>query len=803
MIIGGGIIGCSAAYHLGQLGVTDVVLLERAKLTSGSTFHAAGLVGQLRSNANITQLLKYSVELYEELEARTGQATGWKMSGCLRLACNAERMIEYRRQATTARSFGVEMHMLGPAECQALWPVMDGSDLVGGCFTPSDGQANPSDITQALARGARSAGVKIIEDCAVDAVQVENGRIVSVTTPNGRISCETVVNCAGQWAREVGALAGVNVPLVSVQHQYVVSDVVEGVTPEMPTIRDPDRGTYFKEDVGGLVAGIYESNPIPWAVNGIPKGFHFTLLESDWDHFEPAMEQLIARVPALHDVGVKTLVNGPESFTPDGNFILGEAPEVRGFFVGAGFNAFGIASAGGAGRALAEWVEAGEKSMDLGAVDIVRFGPHHADVNWVRNRTLELYGKHYSLGYPFEEHSSARPTRVSMLYETLRDAGACFGEKMGWERPNWFAPEGVEPRDEYSFSRPNWFDAVGEEHVAVRERVALFDQSSFAKFLLTGEHAAQALSWLAANRTDRPIGKVVYTQLLNRAGGIECDVTVSRVAEDVFYIVTGTGFRTHDFGWIRNNVPESSPAELKDVTDERFTLSLMGPCSRDVLGDVCTADLSSAAFPFATCQQLTIAGHEVLAMRISYSGELGWELHGDSDAALDVYLALMKAGEPFGIRNAGYRAIESLRLEKGYRAWGSDIGPDYTPLEADLAWAVKLKSNTPFLGREALLEQSQHGVLKRLVCFTVDDPKVILLGRETVYRNGERVGWLSSAGWGYTVGKSIGFGYVRSESEMSDADLAGAHYELEIETERVVCELHLQPLYDPTSARVR
>ena len=464
VIIGGGIIGCSTAYHLGQLGVRDVVVLERAKLTSGSTFHAAGLVGQLRSNANITQLLKYSVELYGQLEAITGQATGWKMSGCLRLACNEERMIDYRRQSTTARSFGVDMHMLSPRECHELWPIMDSSDLVGGCFTPSDGQANPSDITQALASGARQEGVAVIEDCAVRSVEVENSRVRAVVTAHGRIECEIVVNCAGQWAREVGALAGVNVPLVSVQHQYVVSDVVDGVAASMPTVRDPDRGIYFKEEVGGLVAGAYESNPIPWALAGIPEGFHFSLLESDWEHFEPAMEQLIARVPALNHVGIKTLVNGPESFTPDGNFIVGEAPEVRGFYVGAGFNAFGIASAGGAGRALAEWIEAGEKPMDLSVVDILRFGPHHADIDWVRSRTLELYAKHYTLPWPFEEHETGRPRRVSQLYERLKAAGACFGEKMAWERPNWFAPPGVEPSDEYSFGRQNWFMHVGEEH---------------------------------------------------------------------------------------------------------------------------------------------------------------------------------------------------------------------------------------------------------------------------------------------------------------------------------------------------
>ena len=803
VIIGGGIIGCSTAYHLARLGVDDVVLLERAKLTSGSTFHAAGLVGQLRSNANVTQLLKYSVELYDRLEAETGQATGWKKSGCLRLACNEQRMIDYRRQSTTAHSFGLEMEMLTPGECLDLWPLMDGSDLVGGCYMPSDGQANPSDITQALAKGARTAGVRIIEDCPVTAVQLVNGRITGVATPAGDIRCELVVNCAGQWAREVGSLVGVNVPLVSVQHQYMITEAIPGLDRNMPTIRDPDRRIYFKEDVGGLVAGIYEPNPIPWAVDGIPQGFHFTLLDSDWDQFQPAMQACIERVPALTTAGVKQLVNGPESFTPDGNFILGEAPELPGFFVGAGFNAFGIASAGGAGRALAEWVEAGEAPMDLGQVDIRRFGPPHADLDWVRNRTHELYAKHYTLPWPFEEHTSGRPWRTSKLYQPLVEARACFGEKMGWERSNWFAPEGTPAVDEYSFNRQNWFVHVGNEHRAARERVALFDQSSFAKFELRGRDAAEALSWIAANNVDQSVGKVVYTQLLNSRGGIECDLTASRFAQDLYYIVTGTGFRTHDRSWIERHIGDQLDAQLVDVTDERFTLTLMGPKSRAVLAAASTADLGNGAFPFASCREIGLAGCQVRALRITYCGELGWELHGHHDDAGTVYAALMSAGKAHGIANAGYRAIESLRLEKGYRAWGADIGPDYSPLEAGLGWAVKLKGNRPFLGRDALLQQIDHGLSKRLACFTVDDKDVVLLGRETIFRDGAQVGWLASAGWGYTVERNIGYGYVRNAGGVSDDYLRTGHYELEVACERVPCTLHLEALYDPGSKRVR
>src|SRR5262250_1832603 len=584
VIIGGGIIGCSTAYHLAKLGWQDVVLLERHKLTSGSTWHAAGLVGQLRTSANITQLLKYSVDLYAKLEQETGQATGWKMNGGLRLACNAERLTEIKRQATTAHSFGLEMHILTPAEAKKLWPIMDVSDVVGAAFLPTDGQANPADFAQALAKGARKGGVRIVEDCRVNAVTIRNGRAVGVSTALGDVEADVIVNCAGQWAREVGQLAGVSVPLQSVQHQYLVTEPIEGVPRNMPTLRDPDRLIYGKEEVGGLVVGGYEPNPIPWALDGIPEGFHFTLLDSDWEHFEPMMERLLGRIPALQTAGVKQLINGPESFTPDGNFILGEAPEVRNFYVGAGFNAFGIASAGGAGRALAEWISAGEPPMDLWPVDIRRFGSIHRDRRWVLTRTLEAYGKHYTMAWPHEEHESGRPVRISPLYQRLKDQGACFGSKLGWERPNWFAPNGAQPRDVYSYGRQNWFEAVGAEHRAVRERVGLFDQTSFAKFLLVGGDAEAALSWICANDVAKPVGSLVYTQMLNKRGGIECDLTVCRLAEDTYYIVTGTGFATHDFAWIRANIPEGLDARLSDVTSGYAALSLMGPRARDVLG---------------------------------------------------------------------------------------------------------------------------------------------------------------------------------------------------------------------------
>lgn len=803
VIVGGGIVGCSTAYHLAKLGWKDIVLLERHKLTSGTTFHAAGLVGQLRSQAGITQLLGHSIELYDKLETETGLATGWKKNGGLRLACNEQRMIELKRQATTAHSFGLDMNLLTPSEAKELWPMMDISDLVGAAFLPTDGQANPSDITQSLAKGARMGGAQIFEDCSVTGVIMKDGRVVGLEHEFGQTDCDFVVNCCGQWAREFGQMAGVNIPLVSMQHQYIVTEKIEGITPDLPTLRDPDRLTYYKEEVGGLVMGGYEPNPMNWAENGFPEKFNFQLLTPDWDHFEQILELAMPRVPALQDAGIRELINGPESFTPDGNFILGEAPEVPGYFVAAGFNAFGIAAGGGAGKALAEWIVGGEPPYDLWAVDIRRFGMPHNDVAWVRERTAEMYGKHYTMAWPHEEHTSARPVRRSPLYRSLKEQGAVFGEKLGWERPNWFAPQGVAAKDEYSFQRQNWFEHVGNEHRAVREKAGLFDQTSFAKFLLSGRDAVAALNWICSNDIDKPVGSLIYTQMLNNRGGIECDLTVARIAQDQFYIVTGTGYATHDFHWIQSSIAENLNAVLTDVTSSYAVLSLMGPEARNILQEITDDDVSNAAFPFGTVQNLNIAGSVVRALRVTYVGELGWELHIPVETAARVYEAVQAAGIPRGMVNAGYRAIESLRLEKAYRAWASDLSPDTTPLEAGMGWAVKLSSNIDFHGRSALEKQKSSGLKKRFACFTVDDDDVILMGRETIYRDGVRVGWLSSGGYGYTLEKNIGYGYLRSDEAITAAFMRSGNYELEVATMRVPCKIHTGVLYDPKMKRVK
>ena len=803
VIIGGGIIGCSTAYHLARMGVGEVLLIERGKLTSGSTWHAAGLVGQLRTNANITQLLGYSVALYDRLEQETGLATGWKRNGGLRLACNQERWTEVRRQATTARSFGLEMHLLTPREAQDLWPLMQVKDVVGAAFLPTDGQASPSDITQSLARGARSGGVVIREGVTVTGIEVEGGVARAVLTDQGRIAAEKIVVCAGQWSREIGRMAGVNIPLVSMQHQYLITERIEGITSNLPTLRDPDRLTYWKEEVGGLVMGGYEPNPKPWTTSRTAGKFEFQLLENDLDHFEPLMELAIGRVPAMETAGVKQFINGPESFTPDGNFILGAAPEVRGVYVGCGFNAFGIASGGGAGMALAEWVAKGEPPYDLWAVDIRRFGKNTLDTGWVRQRTMEAYAKHYTMAWPFEEYQAGRPLRRSPLYERLKGQGAVFGEKLGWERPNWFAEPGEEAKDVYSYGRQNWFTAVGREHKACREAAVVFDQTSFAKFTVKGKDAAAALSFLCANDVARKPGSLTYTQMLNARGGIEADLTVAHLADGSFYLVTGTGFATHDFDWIARNIPADLDARLDDVTSQFAVLVLMGPKAREILGALTDEDLSNAAMPFGSARPLHIAGARLLALRVTYVGELGWELHVPVEFALSVYDALMAAGAPLGLRNAGYRAIESLRLEKSYRAWGAEIGPDHSPLMAGLRWAVKLKKDMPFLGREALADQAQKPLPRLLAGFTVADPAVILLGRETIYRDGKRCGWLASAGFGYTLGRNIGYGYVREPTGVDEAYVLSGRYELEVAGEMVPAQVFLTPLYDPKMERIK
>lgn len=806
VVIGGGIIGCSTAYHLARLGWTDTVLLERRQLTSGSTFHAAGLVGQLRSNANVTRLLGYSIDLYRQLETETGFATGWKMNGGLRLACCPDRMVELRRQATLARAFGLPMEMLSAEETRDLWPAMDGDDLTGAAYLPTDGQVDPTGVTMALARAARMAGVRILENVPVDSIEpAVPGSTGTVVTPRGRITCGKIVCCAGLWTQELVAKAGGNVPIVPLQHQYIVTLPIDGLTSGLPTLRDPDRLTYFKEDAGKLVVGGYEPDPVAGFEGSIPEDFHFGLLPPNTDRFEQLMEPAVSRVPALGTVGIRDWINGPESFTPDGNFILGEVPGVSSLYVGAGFNAFGIASGGGAGMALAEWVHAGEPPFDLWPVDIRRFGEPHGNRNWVLARTQEAYGRHYAVAWPHREAEAGRPFRVSALHDDLKRAGACLGEKLGWERANWIADltTGESAEDTVGYGRQHGFAAVGRESRAARKSAILIDQSSFAKFVLSGKGAEAALAWIAAGRVTAPVGKITVTPMLNDRGGIEADVTVTRLGPDRYYIVSGTGTVTRDFDWLRRTISPGIDVSLDDVTLDFGVLSLMGPNARKILANVCAADVSADGFPFGEVRSLDIAGHAVTALRLSYIGELGWELHLPVAGMKPVFGALLQAGHAYGLRLAGYRAIESLRLEMGNRSWGSDIGPDTTPLEAGLGWSIRPESSPPFKGHEAIERQRRTGLRRMLVGFSTERADISLYGGEAILRNGEPVGWLTSGGHGHTVHREIGYGYVGDPAGVDRSWVLAGDYELEVACDRIPVAVHPAPILDRGKTSMR
>ena len=804
VIIGGGIVGCSVAFHLAKLGWHDIVLVEQGQLSCGTTWHAAGLVGQLRAHSNLTGLIRYSCELYENLEAETGQATGWKRCGSVSVARTSDRMTLLKRTAALARAQGVDAEVISAQEAGRIWHPMRTDDLVGGVWIPGDGKVNPSDVTQALAKGARSGGVSIFEGVKVTGFEIVDGTVIGVATDKGSITCDVVVNCAGQWARQVGRLCGVSVPLYSAEHSYIVTKAIDGVNPDLPVLRDPDGYIYFKEDVGGLVMGGFEPEAKPWGMNGIPDNFEFSLLDEDWDQIEVLMTNALMRVPALETAEVRQLLNGPESFTPDANFILGEAPELRNFFIAAGMNSMGIASAGGAGKALAEWIVAGEPTMDLWAVDVRRFAPFHADEKWLAARVVETLGKHYAMNWPNLEMESARPLRTSPLYGHLKEAGACFGSKMGWERANWFAPEGVEPRVDYSFGRQNWFPYAAEEHRAAREAVALFDQTSFSKFLLQGRDAEAAMQFLCANNVGVEVGRLIYTGMLNVRGGYESDVTVTRLSEDIYFIVSGTAQTTRDSDWIRRNLDPGLDTTLTDVSTDYAVISVMGPRSRDLLSVVSDADLSNDTFQFGTCREIGVGAVTVRAHRITYVGELGWELYMPVEGAVSVYHALIEAGASFDLRAAGYYAIESLRLEKGYRAWGVDVTPDYTPYEAGLGFAVKLDKGTDFIGRDALLHQRETGVIRRLVQFTLDDPSAIAWGRELILRDGKAVGEVSSAAYGHTLGRAVALGYVENADGVANPDyIEAGRYEIDIAGERFAAKAHLRPAYDPKGERIR
>ena len=801
VIIGGGIIGCSVAYHLTKRGWKDVVLLERKQMTCGTTWHAAGLVAQLRATHNLTRLAQYTTTLYENLEAETGQATGYQQRGSLSIATNEQRFEELKRGASMAHCFGLEVDVISPAQAQAMWPLMNIDDVVGAVHLPKDGQTNPIDTTQALAKGARMGGAQIFEGVKVTAIEQADGRVCGVRTDQGDIKAEYVVNCGGLWARDIGQMAGVDVPLHGAEHFYIVSEPMDGMTPDLPVLRDPDGCAYYKEDAGKLLLGAFEPTAKPWGMDGIPEDFSFDQLPDDWEHFEPILEAALQRLPALNETGIQLFFNGPESFTPDDRYHLGEAPELKNFFVAAGFNSIGIQSAGGAGKVLADWIVDGHPPMDLWDVDIRRTLPFQNNSSYLHDRTVEGLGLLFAMHWPYRQYDTARQARLSPLHDRLTEKNACFGELAGWERPNWYAPEGVAPIYAYSYDRQNWFAYSAAEHKAVREDVGLFDQSSFTKFLLQGRDAERVLNNICANNVAVPVGKMVYTQWLNARGGIEADLTVTRLSEDGFLIVSTPATQTRDLSWLRRNIPDTAHAFVTDMTSAYAVIGLMGPNSRALLESVSGEDLSNEAFAFATSREIEIGYARLRAARITYVGELGWELYIPTEFALPVYNRILAARPD--ITHAGFHAMNSLRLEKAYRHWGHDITDEDTPLESGLGFAVSWDKPNGFIGRDALLQQKQAGVTKRLVQFALQDPEPLLYHNEPIWRDGRQVGYLTSGMYGHTIGSALGMGYVNDPDGVTADFVKSGSYEIEIAGQRHVATASLSPFYDPKSARVK
>ena len=783
VIVGGGIIGCSVAYHLSKLGWQDVVLLERKQLTSGTTWHAAGLVAQLRATENLTRLARYSQELYQTLERETGQATGFHQCGAISLATNASRLEEIRRQASMASCFGVEAHELSAAEANARWPLMQVDDVVGAFYFPQDARTNPTDTTQALAKGARMGGVQIFENLRVDRILTDDGRAVGVATQRGDIRAEVVVNCAGMWARDLGKTAGSRVPLQAAEHYYMVSEPIAGLHRDLPVLRDMDNFAYFREETGKLMLGLFEPDAVPWALDGIPTDFCFDELPPDWDRISPYLTQAMRRVPILENTGIQLLFNGPESFTPDDRYWLGEAPEVRGLFIAAGFNSIGIQSAGGAGKVLAQWIVDGHSPIDLWDVSTNRMLPFQNNAVYLRERTKESLGLLYDMHWPFKQYTTARGIRKSILHDRLAAAGACFGELAGWERPNWYAPAGEVAEYRYSFARQNWFDWHAAEHRAVRENVGLFDQSSFAKFMVQGRDATAVLNRICANNVDVVIGKSVYTQWLNPRGTIEADLTVTRLAQG-YLVVTAPATHTQVHNWLTRNTPHTANVVVTDVTSGFACISIQGPRSRDLLISVSPQDFSEQAFGFATLQEIEIGSALVQALRLSYVGELGWELYIPTEFAPHVYDCLVEAGVAYDLKHCGYHSLQSLRIEKAYREFGHDLGCDDTPIEAGLTFACDFEKPSGFIGKEALLAQKQTGVTKRLVQFLLQDPEPLMIHAEPIYRNGRRCGYTSSAMYGHSLGAAVALGYVHNDAGVTADYVRTGDYEIEIAGKR-------------------
>jgi len=799
VIIGGGVGGCSIAYHLTLMGWKDVVLLERHELTSGSTWHSAGLVGQMRSDANLTRMMHYSTDLYRKLKDETGHDPAWREVGGLRLASSAERLEEIKRLVGMAGSFGVPMELISAKEAQDMFPLMDIDGVVGAAYTPNDGMVDPTGLTIALATGAKSRGAKFFEETNVEKINLKNGRVSEVVTDKGTIQTEIVVNAAGQWGKEVARMVGLNLPVVPMAHLYAITKPIEGVGHDIPTLRDPDLLVYWREEVGGFITGGYERNPAPFGMNGIPRDFKYQLLAPDWDRFAPLMENSIKRVPILEKAEIRQLLNGPEGFTPDGEFLLGPTA-VKGFWVACAFCAHGLAGAGGIGKTMAEWIIDGHPEWDVWRLDVRRFGSNYNSLDYTVARTLETYTQYYDIHFPGEERLSRRGLRLSPTYYRLRDLGCHFGEKTGWERPNWFKPyeekatHGHEPK---GWARHNWSRAIGYEHIQTRENAGLFDETSFNKFEVRGPGALKFLNHVCANDINQPVGTVVYTQALNKRGGIECDFTVTRLDEQRFFIITGTAFGQHDLSWLSLNMPEDGSVTIEDVSSSYTCLGLWGPKARKILEKVTTHDVSNEGFPYMTAKRITVGDVPVLASRVTYVGELGWEFYCPMEYGLRLWDTLWEAGQPEGLVAAGYKAIDSLRLEKGYRYWSGEISPDYTPFEAGLGFAVKLHKGD-FIGREALIKQKEGELKQKLCCIAISDSRTIALGKEPIHAGDKIVSWVASGGYGYSVGISMAYAYLPIEYAKPGTALS-----IEFFGTQVAAEVVKSPLWDPKGERIR
>ncbi|HEV7925637.1 MAG TPA: FAD-dependent oxidoreductase [Verrucomicrobiae bacterium] len=802
VIVGGGVIGTSVAYHLTKLGWKDVVLLEQGQLGGGTSWHAAGLVGRLRTSNSMTRINKYTVELYSQLEQETGHSVGWKQVGSLIVAKSEDRMIQLRRTMAMAELFGVEAHLISAQTVLEKWPLLRVDDVLGAAWLPHDGKVIPKEVPIALARGASSRGARIFENVRVQAIESKDGRVTGVKTDQGSIKAEYVVLCGGMWTRELGLSCGVTIPLYPVEHHYVVTEPLAGAFDELPVGRDPDLCIYFRGEGDGVMLGAFQESSKPWMVKKVPEKFSFELLKPDWRKFSVPLANGKHRIPALANCKFAKFVNGPESFTPDNNFIMGEAPEMRHLFVAAGFNSVGIASAGGAGKYLAEWMLAGEPTLDLWSVDIRRFAPWANNRTFLRKRVTEVLGLHYQMAWPNREMESGRNLRRTPLHDRLARQRACFGSKNGWERPNWFATRGMKPVVEYSFGRQNWFDCHAREHRACRESVAIFDQTGFSKFLFKGPDALNVLQRLCGADMDVPLGKAVYTGMFNSRGTFESDITAIRLSNDEFYLISGTSQTMRDQDWIRRNLQAGEQAALTDVTEAYSVIGVMGPNSRALLGRVTDTDLSNQAFPFGTAQVIDIGLATVRAVRITYVGELGWELHVPMSQAVLVYESLTKAGKTFDVVNAGHYAINSLRLEKAYRAWGADISPDDSAIEAGLGFAIGWKKSAAFLGKDALLAQKQAGLKRQLVTFVLQDSGPMLWGSEPIYRNGEAVGYTTSGSYGHSLGAAVGMGYVKCKDGVTPEFIRDGRYEINVSGTRIPAVAHLKAPYDPERKKI-